>query len=449
MSPNLPIVTPKDPFCEPVLPPPCYGAEDSIDAAVNVLDCQFAVKSARLLALLYSSGAAAEAAAVGIMGAGTVTASGGLQSPLYPEWCIARQGGVTVFWVSGTKTFQQLAIQVLYAGFGPVNMGFYSTNPLYDQAAVNLVQVVTGTFIIPGQRLVLVGHSYGGACCSIMAAKIRIGNPAQKVQLLTFGQPKPGDERLQDILEPLAQMHYADFGDPVPFLPPAGVNYALFLPLIGPILAAFWPIFVRPRKIKVIQLDGTITDYDPNAQPDTAISTAVAAIAAGIEPPAFRDHYITYYAYYLCLGCTCVPRPCTVPELPLNFMMQLRNFSYRFDGVIVFNSVGVGPHGEDTLAEILEHFDNGYPSKWKIENPVTHFSLVLVADPMVAGAYTTFRCSLNPFPLDPVWLQYWDFTSAELNTGHFVNRPPTHFEKKLPTDAWFGSFDLDLVKTPF
>lgn len=415
-------------------------------ALVNVNDCLFANRSAKLIGVLYSSFPLAEAAAAALCGPGTVTSSAGGDAAAFPQACSAARDGTLVLWLAGTTTFQQLSLQAFYFGSGVTNQGLFSCNSLYNTAALNVLDFLAAQGADAATRIVLVGHSYGGAVCMVIAARLLIANPSRKVELLTFGAPKAGDDRLIELTDPLTQIHYANENDPVPFFPPTGMLIAFLLPVVGIPLAFAWTQFARAKRVKVIAADGTVSDFDPNTQPETLLQTAALAIAAVTSPPAFRDHDVNWYGFYLCLGCTCVPRPCTPPPPPaLNYKLGIRNFSYRFDGVAHFSSIGILPPSFDgALATVTNHFANGLPSEWRYTAPAGD-SVLIQAAPMVGNTYTTFRIFYQPFPLDPLFLTYWDVTygQIQLPLGHPA---PTHFAKKQIVDVW--NFEFELIATP-
>lgn len=442
----LTVISGKSAFCEEILPAPCYGREDSIFALTNVLDCVFAKKTADIIDKAYSDLAAAAAIVAGYMPAGTVVTTFPQPNAFVPAGIIASIGDTVVLWLTGTTNFQQLAAQAFYFGFGPIDQGRYSTSGIDETAALFVADQLNAAGLGAAGRIVLTGHSFGGAVAMVLAAKMLAADSNRLVELLTLGAPSPGDQRLIDLIAPLFQVHYANEQDPIPYLPPRGLTFAGLLPVIGPVLALFWPTFARVPVQRTITEDGKFVDQRTEDLPNDAIAVCVAAIAAGLDVPSFKPHRTDWYAYKICLACPCVPRPCTPPVDELNFNVGMRNYSYRFDGVVHANSIGIGGGGLPSRATIIARFPNGMAKTWRYFGSAGD-SILIEAGTLSGTSYTTFRYSYHPNPEDPLWLTYWDFTYAQLVTasGRFVNPAPTHFEKKLPIDAWFFLFELFAV----
>lgn len=435
--PGLPIIPNRSAFCGRILPDACYLAEDELLAKTNVLDCQFAKFTADVISKAYTNLAAAEAIVATYLGPLATVSSFPQPNPLIPAGVIAVQGNTAVLWLTGTSDFNQLAVQSLYFGTGPVNQGLYSVSAFYEAAAFAIADALTAAGAFGALRIVLTGHSYGGAVCVVLAAKIRIANPARTVEMLTIGAPQAGDQRLVDLVEPLRQMHYANERDPIPFLPPRGLTFAAFIPFIGPALALLWPKFARLPNVRTVTIDGRFIDERIADLPDDLISTAVLAIAAAVTVPRFTAHKADWYGYYLCLACPCVPRPCVEPQRDIGFRLGLKNFSYRFEGVDVANFC-YPPLPAPAILYAL----NGLPIVWQVTFP-NHFTFTMEAFLDAAGEYSTFRLTMDPVPVSPVWACFWELTHNQVFNTTFTLAHPTHFETPFPGDAWFGNFELD------
>ena len=74
-----------------------------------------------------------------------------------------------------------------------------------------------------GSRVVLAGHSYGGALVCVLGALRAARGFADRTTVVTFGMPRPGNQVLADYLAQCDVTNYAVENDPVIRLPPAGL----------------------------------------------------------------------------------------------------------------------------------------------------------------------------------------------------------------------------------
>lgn len=297
-------------FCDEILPPPCYAPVESVFAKTNVLDCVFAFHSARIIALAYEDLAAAAAAAQALLGAEATVHSFPQPNRLVPASIVATIGNTTVLWLTGTTNYQQAALQAFYSGLGPRNQGVYSTTDLYEETSLAIAATVNGAGAGTSARFVLVGHSYGGAVAMVLAAKMLLANANRPVELLTLGAPSAGDDRLIAILGATFARHYVNADDPVPYLPPQGVIFALLVPILGALIIAEWSQFDRPRQRVMITKDGHFQNTTNEVYPDELIYTVGILIAQGRTAPRFIAHNAAKYREAICRACACVAKPC-------------------------------------------------------------------------------------------------------------------------------------------
>jgi len=157
-----------------------------------------------------------------LLGPGSAVAVVPNSASLIPGSLIGTQGDLTVVIVSGTGNPQQLALQGLLGLAGPVDQGSYSTVPLWQSAALAVQNRVLSSPAVQTGRIVVVGHSYGGAVANIMTARYLQNNPDRDVQLLTWGCPLPGDERLILLTRNARAVNLVNDGDIVTAVPPTG-----------------------------------------------------------------------------------------------------------------------------------------------------------------------------------------------------------------------------------
>lgn len=420
-EPDLPLVPDKSAFCGEILPSACYAAEDTIEALTNPADCVFGKQSADIIAAAYTDLAAAVALVTALLGPDAVVSSFPQPDVFTPSGVIAKIGDTVVLWLTGTSSHDQLAAQIYYAGFGPINIGLYSTSGLYEATALLIADQLNAAGAGAATRTVLVGHSYGGAVCMVLAAKMHLAGPERHVEILTLGAPKAGDDRLAELTRIFYQKHYANENDPIPFMPPRGVNFAGLLPFIGPVLALFWTEFERASTVTVITEDGLFIDERTDLLPDDLMTVATLAIAANVALPHFKNHQIDWYSYWLCKACPCVPRPCVPPAEPvLGFMVELDMLAFDQGAGAEVLTVPI------TTLTATAFFPSGKPSTWGVT--IAGVGTVGIEATVDGGDnYTSFRVTTDPDPVSPTWLCFWDFSAAEVISGIDTSDPPDTF----------------------
>jgi hypothetical protein len=120
-----------------------------------------------------------------------------------------------------TQTGLQALIQVLQGVQSPTDVGGYSSTQIWArQAQRGLIRLSSqgGGFQEP---ILLVGYSYGGAAAQNAAAICRLGNAERRIRYLTFGAPRAGDERMQNLLHlPTRGCALANSDDAITAIPP-------------------------------------------------------------------------------------------------------------------------------------------------------------------------------------------------------------------------------------
>lgn len=438
---GLPIVIDQSADCGKISPPPCYGPEDDLLADTNVLDCVFAKKSADIISAAYTDLPLAVAKANILLGPDATVSSFSQPSATIPAGVIGQVGATAVVWITGTTNFQQLVVQAFYFATGPINQGLYSASALYEAAANAIAAEINAAGAGTATRIVLAGHSYGGAVAMVLAAKMLIANPGRRVELLTVGAPAPGDKRLVDLIDALRQTHYADERDPIPFMPPRGLTFAALVVIIGPLLALLWPTFVRPPRVRTITEDGRLVDELTEDLPDDLIYITSLAIAAGLSVPNFQNHRAEWYAYWLCNACKCVARPCVEPPVvDVEFEVQLTTFEYVFLGVTYIQNL------PSTPMTVSVFYPSGKPRIWQTAAPgVERITIEGFID--LVENYTGFRVNYSPDPLNPLFTCYWDFTAGEMSGGLMTSALPSFFESPLPGDGPVSLGSLFIMTT--
>lgn len=278
-------------FLTPALvsPPPPPRIDVSQRATMSTL--------ADIQELLYTDAAAAATMLLAYLGEGaTVSFVADSPTSVIPGSLIGVSPTQTVVMVSGTTDQQQFAFQFLYFLTGPVDFGNMSTNVQYWAAANAINNRATLAGVDLTKPITLVGHSYGGAAATVLAAQIRFAHPDADIQLMTYGAPRSGDSRMYQLIAGIPQVNLAAVNDPVTALPPQGYElYPWFLVVPAPLYNQ-WAIVSRPTSVLILQADGTLTQGDPSLVTGGSVWSAIQAALAADPLPIYFTHLMGFYA---------------------------------------------------------------------------------------------------------------------------------------------------------
>lgn len=258
-----PIFAGRDIRCIQTIEPPRLRIRDFDIFAVP--DEQLA---ARLIAALYEDVDAAKALliAVGIRPenissrAADLTADGGVIA--------CRDENVLFVAKIGTTTSGQLITQGDQLMAGPFPFAGIGTAHIWGSAAISMGIVLNQLDTSGITRVVLTGHSLGGAACSVLAGLLLQSLPALQIDVLTFGSPKPGDKALVETLLKTGSCRIENDDDPVPYMAPTEQNLNGFAAVfLGPTIVANLGKWKHPRGRYVLWNDGSRSAGDP-VQPD-------------------------------------------------------------------------------------------------------------------------------------------------------------------------------------
>jgi len=284
-----------------LLPLPMPPAVPAIDA-VDIEPRPNALTYAQILDALYTDPAAATAMLQAFLGPSAVITAVPNDASLIPGSLVAVTPDYTVVIVSGTSTPEQLAVQAMYAGGGPVNYGAWGTNPQWLAAAYAMNDRIAAAGADPNKPIIFAGHSYGGAAAAVLSVIYTTANPSRDIRLITFGMPKPGDERLTGILAGISAIHYVNNGDPVPYLPPTGYDLWPLIPLVPSPFWSAWDQWRTPASQRFLDDQGAVSQQRLYTVLFAVMAGIAAVAVAGTPMPAFDWHDIKKYILRLMMG---------------------------------------------------------------------------------------------------------------------------------------------------
>jgi hypothetical protein len=223
-----------------------------------------------------------------------------LQAGVVQTW-IAYRPGLTVIVLEGTTQIQQWVGQIISGSVGLVNQGPYSTLLYWQQQCSVIMSYLRRLTVDPDGAFVVVGHSMGGAVGCLVAAALRIARFERPISLLTFGCPKPGDFRLRLILDATPQIHFVNTSDPIPFIPPSGVEFNGLAYLVPPTVFRSWLAWERPAPRTGLTRDGQRFANPSDFSIYALMFETVLNVSLGRLPPVFYRHNTAeYYQSVIC-----------------------------------------------------------------------------------------------------------------------------------------------------
>lgn len=206
----------------------------------NRIDQQYALLAAQLSGFAYESQRMVEAELEklgytdnGIMFFDTKLAAGFLVELQGVLFVIFKGSSTIKDWVNN------LRIGVVPTDVGFIHAGFYDS---FQSIATDLHPTIAA-HLDRGQKLVIAGHSRGGAIATLFAAYVcYMGSPVHAV--ITFGSPKIGDQTFVDWCETnmkCIKLRFVNGADIVPLFPPG--NWKEFWTLLWAVTFAL-PIYI-------------------------------------------------------------------------------------------------------------------------------------------------------------------------------------------------------------
>lgn len=227
-------------------------------------------------------------------------------------------GGYMVL-ISGTTTPQQWALQGFSALAGPTDFGAFSSNAVWVHTASVMLDEMLAQSFDHTKPIFLAGHSYGAAVAALLAARFKFWAPDRDVCLLTYGLPKPGDQRTVNHVVASKHVDIATAEDVVTALPPDLRELAPFSALLPFGLADLWASWRPLPSYLVVQADASAAWSSPPYMDSGLLGPLLALVLAGDPLPTFAAHLIGTYVARLKARQPAVAWPLTAPAWALLF----------------------------------------------------------------------------------------------------------------------------------
>lgn len=236
-------------------------------------------------------------------------------SPL-PNISIAIRPTFSVVIANGSADFQTLAMQAFATISLPQNFGNFSTYPLWYATGTYIDSALVAAGVDRTKPMMFVGHSYGGVSLDTLAARYHVAQPTLKIRTMSFGAPKPGDQRLQTLLEGTPGISIANAEDIICSLPPdATTTYPVAL--LNPLqVLSGWNAWVREPNRARQAMNGILTfNVDPIIDTEL-LNFLLSQIVLGQPFDTVEPHFISAYR-------TRIEKRCKRPSWPISLPLWI------------------------------------------------------------------------------------------------------------------------------
>jgi len=227
------------------------------------------------------------------------------QVGLMPAGIVVSTDAYSLCCVSGTVNFQQLAIQAAAGITRPMSVGAFSTDLLWEEAANWFSEKIIQAGTDGVKPMLLIGHSYGAAAMAVLAGKMRHAQPGRQIALLTYGMPKPGDERLQKILRSVSFRHLCNRGDLVCLVPPSANQVGTATTAFYLVALLSWDLWKGASQYKFLWSNGRVTYGTLDQEVEPTWDDLVRELENAISVPPIVPHFIEEYLRRLAMNCAC------------------------------------------------------------------------------------------------------------------------------------------------
>lgn len=204
----------------------------------------------------------------------------------------------------GTQSWGEIFLQSFHLNQRAVDRGAFSTSGDWFEQSTDDIDYLDDVGYDDTLPTWFVGHSRGGAVNWLTARRLTDPFPARRVQVLTFGVPKVGDDdcvRRGNIRD---SRHLANVGDPIPFIPPRQPLWEFLIPLYGLVnynAMGTWQPFPIYQRVGGGQRPQLII---PNDLAWEDLADMIGEILAGRVPDPVAQHFMASYVAALAVCCS-------------------------------------------------------------------------------------------------------------------------------------------------
>jgi len=210
---------------------------------------------------------------------------------------------MVVQWPTGTAIFAEgtdgrsAHITNLILGWLSPDAGIYGNgcSPAFDNASKYLTDIFPNPIFHGEKNLYLVGHSFGGGTLlSFHAREMGVGVPIN-IRTWTYGCPRPGNARFQQLMSGVDHTRWFGDDDPVRFIPPHADEVAALAWTETDLLANGVDTQVQIQDGWQIDANGDVANIVGNPNATTAVAYSIAGWCASPNGFGNASHSATTY----------------------------------------------------------------------------------------------------------------------------------------------------------
>lgn len=217
---------------------------------------------------------------------------------------VVRTEGFYVTLLTGVQDTAQFLVECFHGLQPTQNQGQFGTSNHWFDLSTKLGELLFDFLgMDPDHPITFVGHSRGGVVSYLLAARMVKTNGARDIEVLTYGCPKPGDVPCVQAIAMGRQRHLANAQDPIPFVPPQGLDVQAFIALLGAARVANLSTWNCYREYQFLE-EGQQPMVGPRRDlPFELVRTWLVQILRGQLPEPVEAHLIRSYQLRLQICC--------------------------------------------------------------------------------------------------------------------------------------------------
>lgn len=159
----------------------------------------------------------------------------------------------------------------------PINYSIADgANPWLVQVATYQVEYSISNRILPNSRIIVAGHSMGGATAFVIARLLMQRYPNFAISVITYGAPRPGPSALAHTLSNIDICRWMNVEDPVPMVPPRPPQAPLAHATLTPAVSTNWNRYIHTQGGLLLEEGGGALSRDVPEIPVTSVQTSLA-----------------------------------------------------------------------------------------------------------------------------------------------------------------------------